>query len=38
MPLLHITLTELPMSLAVYLLGIVTGLGIAFAWRFRRAD
>jgi hypothetical protein len=38
MTLLHITLTELPIPIVVYLLGVATGLGIALAWRLRRAD
>lgn len=37
MTLLHITLTELPASLIVYLLGVASGLAVALAWRFRRA-
>jgi hypothetical protein len=35
MTLLHITLTELPWSVIVYLLGVVTGLAIGFGWRRR---
>jgi hypothetical protein len=38
MTLLHITLTELPVSAVVYFLGVATGLAVAFAWRLRRAD
>jgi hypothetical protein len=38
MTLLHITLTELPVPVIVYLLGVATGIGLAFAWRVRRAD
>jgi hypothetical protein len=38
MTLLHITLTELPIPIIVYLLGVATGLGLALAWRLRRAD
>ncbi len=36
MTLMHITLTELPASLVVYLLGVVSGVALTFAWRFRR--
>jgi hypothetical protein len=35
MTLLHLTPTELPWSAIVYLLGVVTGLVIGFAWRLR---
>lgn len=38
MTLLHITLTEFPASVVFYLLGVATGLGVALAWRLRRAD
>jgi hypothetical protein len=35
MTLLHITPTELPWSAIVYLLGVLTGLVLSFAWRVR---
>lgn len=38
MTLSHITLTELPWSAVIFVLGVVTGLVIGFAWRLRQSS